>query len=97
MVTRNSFHHLKVTAFEIAPHGHDEVVTRTIKGTADLRSCDLWGSSGQYQDLRASIYGESYLREQNLRIWECHVQEQQAVVRRGLEEEMLSGQQQGRC
>ena len=46
-------------------------------------------ASGQHLDLLAR-----YLQEQNLGIWECHIQEQQAGARRGLEE-MFSGQEQG--
>ena len=41
-------------------------------------------SSGQHQDLRVCY------------LWEYYIKEQQAVARQGLEEEMLSGQDQGR-
>ena len=67
-------------------------LTRARSFTKGTRwSCDERGSSGQLQDLRAC-----YLRKQNLGIWEYHIQEQHTVVRRGLEEEILSGQNQGR-
>ena len=67
-------------------------LTRAGTCTTETRwSCDERSSSGQRQDLRLC-----YLREQNLGNRECHVKEQQAVTRLGLEEEMLSGQAQER-
>ena len=63
-------------------------------GTCTTRtrwSCDERVSSGQRLDLRVC-----YLREQDLGIWEYYIQQQQAVAKRGREEEMLSGREQGR-
>ena len=72
----------------VVREGKNELTRAGTCTTGTRWSCGERSSSEQRQNLWAC-----YLQEQNLGIWECHVHEQLAVLRWGLEEEVLSGEQ----